>query len=241
MHAGERYPGDAAASGRDAARVRAESLLAELDGDSTATSYAGLNDLELVDLLFDRQQRVDDATLMELSSELLLPSLDELARRVLGHEDLLLDATRIADAAWRRIDVHLHLGKRVKPVALWMRRALEQTIAWARYEPEYCAYPMPKGDEEDARIDHELARFLNELDPVARRIVAMAWVRKLGPDVVVATTRLPLEEVEAILESALKSALRIIRGEDTKDGDGIGSAEFWRAMEGRHETEGGAP
>lgn len=224
--------------GRDEARARAERLLIALEGDAAADLVRGIDDLELVDMLFDRRDRAADALLAELSLEILLPRLAELASGILSHEDLLLDPALVAEAAWRRIDIHLHLDKRVKPLALWLRRAIEQTIAWARYEPGYCLYPAPADGDAEARIDHELARFVNELDPVARRIISMAWVRKLPLDILVAATRLPLEQIEAILESALKSATQILKGKGDPGVAEIGGAEFWRTMEEKPKEDG---
>lgn len=224
-------------SGQDECRRQAIALLESLGTDSTTAQLQRLTDVELANELLARCSSGAAATIADCVLELLWSHLLELTQALCIQEHLLLDLEALARSAALRVDVQIRMGLRGLSATSLLRQALEQTAAWARFQPEYCSVPLhPAPSKGAGLVDHEIAMLLNGLDASSRRIVFMAWVRRLPPERIEESTGLCLERIECILEGVLRATLRITRRAKDRGDDRAADAHpeehrFWSSQE----------
>lgn len=215
----------------DEARRLAVEILSSSDAALSVSRLEQASHHDLVELLLDHAETLPAEALQQALAGLALPQLIDMTQTILIQEELLLDPTKVAHSAVLRFLTGIELGERVRPFSLWIRRILEPAITWARFQPFYCVFPPAEHGTPQQKRDHEMARMVNELDSLARRIVSMAWIRHIPLQTIADVTQLPLEQVELILMKVMEGATRIHSGEEVADKPNSADEEFWQAME----------
>ena len=219
-------------------RALAVSALKSLNGPASPVGLEELSVEELTDLVLDQRDALDLDTWIEAVAALVHPYFDTLTREICEEQHLLLHPGKVADLALGRFIALFRLGRRSRPCSLWLRQILEDSIQWARFRNGFCIFQVDSNGNAGQKLQTSLAQTLNGLDSLSRRIVHFSWIDRIKPDRVAELTQLPLEEVEAVLESVLRMVVKLVTGRDLRATDGSGSAQSWKPQEEQQGEDG---
>lgn len=181
-------------------------LLSRMDPPPRVDASTEQDPQALAELLCDHAQAFDGSKLVHALAMLLFPLSDRLTVEQLTRECYLLSTRAVSEDAIARLYDDLIAGRRVRPIAEWLRLVVARSIVACATDPAAAIHQAKSGSTDRQWTLHKLCLIVNGLPYESRRIAWLMFVAKKNYKEIAAEVEAPMERVEMFISQLAAQA-----------------------------------
>lgn len=162
----------------------------------------------LAELICDHVERIERPELLEALALLLFSISDRLADDEIVRGYYLLNTRVISEDALAGIYRDLLAGRRIRPIAEWVRKSVERSVKACLADPTATLHRAEPGSTDREWTLHKLCVIANAMPYDSRRVVWLMFVAKKSYHEVAREIDAPLERIEMFLAQLVAQAYR---------------------------------